>query len=70
MAPEARISIGAGCFLNRGTMLAANERLYQALLDAEQTLPAARAAFWLGFRLLARGEAGRAGGWLGGDSGQ
>ena len=27
MAPEARIEIGAGCFLNRETMLAAHERI-------------------------------------------
>ena len=27
LAPEARISIGSGCFLNRGTMLAALERI-------------------------------------------
>src|SRR5688500_2829950 len=27
LAPEARISIGEGCFLNRGTMLAALERI-------------------------------------------
>jgi acetyltransferase-like isoleucine patch superfamily enzyme len=27
LAPEGRISIGAGCFLNRGTMLAALERI-------------------------------------------
>jgi acetyltransferase-like isoleucine patch superfamily enzyme len=27
LAPEARIEIGSGCFLNRGTMLAALERI-------------------------------------------
>lgn len=27
MAPAARITIGSGCFLNRGTMLAAQERI-------------------------------------------
>jgi acetyltransferase-like isoleucine patch superfamily enzyme len=27
MAPEARIEIGEGCFLNRGTMLAAHQRI-------------------------------------------
>jgi acetyltransferase-like isoleucine patch superfamily enzyme len=27
LAPEARIEIGAGCFLNRGTMVAATERI-------------------------------------------
>src|SRR5215470_12671216 len=32
--------------------------------QAWDDLAAARAAFWLGFRLLARGDAGHAGGWL------
>ena len=46
-------------------MLPAQERLYHARLEAGESLAAARAALWLGFRLFARGEAGRAGGWLG-----
>jgi hypothetical protein len=46
-------------------MLVLQERLYHARLERGEDLAAARAAFWLGFRLLARGEAGRAGGWLG-----
>lgn len=45
-------------------MLAVFERQYQALADAGDGPGAARAAFWLGFRLLSLGEAGRAGGWL------
>jgi DNA-binding NarL/FixJ family response regulator len=45
-------------------MLQALERLYQLQLDAGQTKGAANAAFWLGFRLFALGEAGRASGWL------
>jgi DNA-binding CsgD family transcriptional regulator len=45
-------------------MLATQERVYQAWLDAGAGLAAGRAAFWLGFRLLARGEPARAGGWL------
>jgi DNA-binding CsgD family transcriptional regulator len=39
--------------------------VYHAHLDAGECLAAARAAFWLGFRLLAHGEIGRSGGWLG-----
>src|SRR5262249_45706702 len=45
-------------------MLTTQERVYQAWLAAGDDLAAARAAFWLGFRLLARGQAGRSGGWL------
>ena len=44
--------------------LAIQERIYQARLDAGDTRPAARAAFFLGLRLFALGEAGRATGWL------
>jgi DNA-binding CsgD family transcriptional regulator len=40
------------------------ERLHRALLDAGECVKAARAAFWLGFRLLSLGELGRATGWL------
>jgi len=42
-----------------------HERIFQACLDAGQTFPAARAAFWLGLRLFSLGEMGRGGGWLG-----
>jgi len=41
------------------------ERLHRALLEAGECVRAARAAFWLGFRLLSIGELGRAHGWLG-----
>ncbi|HJT14396.1 MAG TPA: helix-turn-helix transcriptional regulator [Dongiaceae bacterium] len=44
--------------------LAALERAYHAYCDARQPLRAVRCAFWLGFRLLMRGEMGRASGWL------
>jgi len=40
------------------------ERLYQLRLDGGDELGAARAAFWLGFRLVGMGEVGRAGGWF------
>jgi DNA-binding CsgD family transcriptional regulator len=44
--------------------LTALERSYHAYCDACQPLRAVRCAFWLGFRLLMRGEMGRASGWL------
>jgi DNA-binding CsgD family transcriptional regulator len=47
-----------------GDYLRALERAYQAHLDAGQGIRAIRCAFWLGFRLLFRGEMGRATGWL------
>jgi DNA-binding CsgD family transcriptional regulator len=40
------------------------ERAHHALLDAGEPLRAIRCAFWVGLRLLFRGEAGRATGWL------
>lgn len=44
--------------------LDAFERLHQLTVDAGDRLPAARAAFWLGMRLMSVGELARAGGWL------
>jgi ATP/maltotriose-dependent transcriptional regulator MalT len=60
-----RLAWSAGLTGRDEEMLAATERWYHALINAGESLPAARAAFWLGFRLLARGDASRAGGWLG-----
>ncbi|HEY6992734.1 MAG TPA: LuxR C-terminal-related transcriptional regulator [Xanthobacteraceae bacterium] len=40
------------------------ERAYSAHVNAAQCARAARCAFWLGFRLLMRGEMGRASGWF------
>jgi DNA-binding CsgD family transcriptional regulator len=40
------------------------ERAHNAHVDAGQCARAVRCAFWLGFRLLMRGEMGRATGWL------
>jgi DNA-binding CsgD family transcriptional regulator/tetratricopeptide (TPR) repeat protein len=40
------------------------ERAHDAHLNAGQCARAVRCAFWLGFRLLMRGEMGRATGWL------
>jgi len=44
--------------------LTALERAHHAHLDAGQWQRAVRCAFWLGLRLLFRGESGRASGWL------
>jgi DNA-binding CsgD family transcriptional regulator len=60
-----RLSWSAGLTARDDEMLMTQERLYNARLDAGECLAAARAAFWLGFRLLALGEIGRSGGWLG-----
>lgn len=46
-------------------MLSAEERAYEAHVAAGDAPRAARAAFWLGFRLLGLGERGRASAWLG-----
>jgi DNA-binding CsgD family transcriptional regulator len=59
-----RLAWSAGLTARDEEMLTAQERVYHAWLNAGENLAAARAAFWLGFRLLARGEAGRANGWL------
>ena len=45
-------------------LFATLERLYNVQLDAGDLRGAARAAFWLGFRLLFLGEMGRATGWI------
>jgi DNA-binding CsgD family transcriptional regulator len=59
-----RLSWSAAMTARDAQMLPTMERLYHAHLDAGGLLPAARSAFWLGFRLFAQGEAGRASGWL------
>jgi DNA-binding CsgD family transcriptional regulator len=41
------------------------QRAYHAYLTAGATTSAARSAFWLGLRLMFRGEAGQSSGWLG-----
>jgi DNA-binding CsgD family transcriptional regulator len=55
----------AGLSARDDEMLAAHERVYHVRLARGENLVAARVAFWLGFRLLARAEIGRATGWLG-----
>ena len=59
-----RLAWSAGLSAHDDAMLATQERVYHARLAAGEDLVAARAAFWLGFRLLARGEPARASGWL------
>jgi DNA-binding CsgD family transcriptional regulator len=59
-----RLAWAAGLSARDELMLATQERVYHARLAAGQDLIAARAAFWLGFRLLARGEPAAASGWL------
>jgi DNA-binding CsgD family transcriptional regulator len=59
-----RLAWSAGLTARDEPMLAAQERLYHGYLESGQNLPAARAAFWTGVRVLARGEAARASGWL------
>lgn len=44
--------------------LGALERAHHAHLADGRRLPSVRCAFWLGLRLLFRGESGRAGGWF------
>jgi DNA-binding CsgD family transcriptional regulator len=56
----------AAYFLGRDDeYLAVLKRAYQAHLAAGAGIRAARTAFWLGLRLLFRGELGQANGWLG-----
>jgi DNA-binding NarL/FixJ family response regulator len=45
--------------------LEALQRAYHAYLGEDAGASAVRAAFWLGFRLLVRGEVGHANGWFG-----
>ncbi len=55
-----RLAWSAGLTARDEQMLATQERAYNARLEANESLVAARTAFWLGFRLLALGEPGRA----------
>jgi len=59
-----RLAWAAGLTARDEQMLATQERLYHRYLESGQDLAAARASFWIGFRLLARGEGARASGWL------
>jgi ATP/maltotriose-dependent transcriptional regulator MalT len=59
-----KLAWSAGLTANDDELLRLMERLHQLKLDAGDGLGAARAAFWLGFRLLGMGEMGRASGWF------
>lgn len=59
-----RLAWSAGLTARDEDMLTTQERVYHAWLKQGERLTAARAAFWLGFRLMVRGESGRASGWL------
>src|SRR6185503_9743216 len=50
-----RLAWSAGLTARDEEMIATQERVYHARLEAGECLAAARAAFWVGFRLLARG---------------
>jgi DNA-binding CsgD family transcriptional regulator/tetratricopeptide (TPR) repeat protein len=55
----------AACLIGQDEdYLAALERAYNAYRDAGQYHRAVRCAFWLGFRMLMRGEMGRSTGWF------
>jgi DNA-binding NarL/FixJ family response regulator len=59
-----RLAWSYGLLGQNDRLLATLERLHALQLDAGDLRGAARAAFWLGFRLLFLGEAGRATAWL------
>lgn len=59
-----RLVWSAALIDNDDEFLRALELLHQACADAGDSRGAARAAFWLGFRLLLLGASGRATGWL------
>ena len=59
-----RLAWSYGLLGRNDLLLATLERLHNLQLDAGDLRAAARAAFWLGFRLLFLGEVGRATGWI------
>jgi DNA-binding NarL/FixJ family response regulator len=59
-----RLAWSHGLLGRNDLLLATLERLHNLQLDAGDLRAAARAAFWLGFRLLFLGEVGRATGWI------
>ena len=60
-----RLAWSAALAGHNDSYFAALERLHDLRVAAGQSCAASRAAFWLGLRLFALGEAGRAMGWLG-----
>jgi hypothetical protein len=59
-----RLAWSAGLVARDEDMLATMERVYHARLEEGEQLEAARAAFWLGFRLMVRGDSSAGSGWL------
>jgi len=59
-----RLAWSAGLIARDEDMLATMERVYHAWLEEGEQLEAARAAFWLGFRLMVRGDSSAGSGWL------
>ena len=59
-----RLAWSCGLLGRNDLLFATLEQLYNLQLDAGDLRGAARAAFWLGFRLLFLGEMGRATGWI------
>ncbi len=59
-----RLTWAAALIGRDDVMLRLLERLHRTHLDAGNCQPAARAAFWLGMRLMMLGEIGQASGWL------
>lgn len=57
------LAISAYMIARDDAYLGALERAYHAYLDADESARAIRCAFWLGLRLLFKGEVGRATGW-------
>jgi DNA-binding CsgD family transcriptional regulator len=65
-APDLELFATAAYLVGRDAeYLKALERAHLAHLDAGDCLRAARSAFWLGYRLVFRGETGQASGWFG-----
>ena len=58
------LAMSAGLLGRDADLLALLERAHHAHLEAGNGLRAARSAFWLGFRVLNRGEPARASGWF------
>ncbi|MFT3926540.1 MAG: response regulator transcription factor [Myxococcales bacterium] len=59
-----RMAVSAGLHGNDAGMLSTTERAHQVHLQEGNEPAAARTAFWLGFRLMALGEHGRAQAWF------
>jgi DNA-binding CsgD family transcriptional regulator len=65
-APDLELLATAAYLIgNDAEYLRALERAHRSYLDSGDAMRASRCAFWLGFRLWFRGEAGQASGWFG-----